>query len=174
MAESTYWSDDRRYAVRISDDVITTMVQLCIQATSNETGGILVGQYTEDLKYAQILTASRAPRDSHGGPMWFFRGVRSLQRWIDIMWSRQHQYYLGEWHFHPGGVSRPSLTDIRQMEQIAGSPDYRCPEPILLIIAGNVMHKWEVGVYVFPYNLRYLELHLTHTNQQGGDSNALR
>lgn len=172
MSESVYWSNGRRYEVKIGDDIIAMMVKLCVQAAGKETGGILVGQYTEDLRCAHILAASPAPRDSHSGPTWFYRGVRRLQRWLDVVWARQHQYYLGEWHFHPQGGSRPSSTDILQMEQIAASPDYHCPEPILIIIGGDVTRKWDVGLYVFPQGLPYTELHIAHTGQKGSEINA--
>lgn len=168
MSEREYWSDGYRYGVKIGDDIIAMMVRLCVQAVGKETGGIVVGQYTEDLRCAQILTASSAPRDSRSGPTWFYRGVRSLQRWLDGMWARKNQYYLGEWHFHPHGAPQPSLTDIRQMEQIAGSPDYHCPEPILVIIGGDVTRNWSVGLYVFPRGLPYTELHGAHANQKEG------
>jgi integrative and conjugative element protein (TIGR02256 family) len=153
MAERAYWSDDRRYGAQIVDELISKMIRLCAQAAGQETGGILVGQYTAALDCAVIRAVSRAPSDSTRGRMWFDRGVR-----VEHLWARDRQYYLGEWHFHPQGAPLPSLTDIRQMEQIAASVNYRCPEPILVIIGGDPPHSWGLRVFAFPQGVPYQEL----------------
>lgn len=158
MAEHAYWSEDRRYGVRIAGELIAKMVRLCAQAAGDETGGILVGHYTVALNCAVIRAVSRAPSDSARGRTWFDRGVRGLQRWIDRLWARERYYYLGEWHFHPQGAPLPSATDIRQMEQVAASVNYRCPEPILVIIGGDPPRHWELRVFIFPHSAPYQEL----------------
>lgn len=165
MGERLYWSDDRSYGVRIADELIAKMVLLSAQAVNNETGGILVGHYTRGLECAVIDAVSRAPSDSVGGRTWFNRGVRGIQRWVNRLWVREHQYYLGEWHLHPQGPPIPSATDIGQMMQIAESLDYHCPEPILIIIGSAPPHHWDIAVYVFPSSASYVTLHWVRADQ---------
>jgi hypothetical protein len=51
-------------------------------------------------------------------------------------WSRG-EYYVGEWHSHPGGTPDPSSNDLREMQAISREVSYRCPKPIM-IIAGTL------------------------------------
>ena len=143
------WSADRRYGVRIQREVLGAILGMCAQAGSVETGGILVGRYNREHSCAQVTRASPAPTDSRSGKNWFVRGVRGLQRWINTLWCRG-EYYLGEWHFHPGAARSASGRDSRQMLEIAQSFSYRCPEPILVIIAGDPHATWYVNALVFP------------------------
>ncbi|HKH36596.1 MAG TPA: Mov34/MPN/PAD-1 family protein [Rubrobacter sp.] len=58
-----------------------------------------------------------------------------MQRWLDGLWRRRkRRYYLGEWHFHPGGAAEPSPTDTEQMAKIMHSASYKCPEPVPLLV----------------------------------------
>ena len=118
----------------------------------------LAGFYTTAHDCAVVTAVSRAPSDSRHGRTHFLRGVRGLQRWIDYLWRRKHHYYLGEWHFHPGGPPRPSFTDTEQMKKFAASPDYQCPEPLLVIIGGTPPETWTVAACVFPRGQGVVEL----------------
>jgi len=55
---------------------------------------------------------------------------------------------LGEWHFHPEASSILSEQDLQQMQQIAASDLYSCPEPLLLIIGGTPPSDWTMNAYV--------------------------
>lgn len=123
------------------------MLVACARASGRETGGILVGHYTDALDCAVVTRASRAPSDSKRGATWFVRGVRGLQRWISRLWH-EGRYYLGEWHSHPGTDPTPSAIDIAQMRAIAGSSLYRCPEPILVIVGGGPRGGWCVNAVI--------------------------
>jgi len=48
--------------------------------------------------------------------------------------------------------ARPSSsgTDTIQIKEISDSLQYNCPEPVLLIIGGNLPEAWEVEAYVSP------------------------
>lgn len=129
--------------------LIDRLESLCLEAGRVETGGILVGVYTEELDCAIVTGVSGPPRDSRGGPAWFIRGVYGLQRWLDGLWKKERHYFLGDWHFHPGAVPEPSAQDIRQTEEIALSPKYMCPEPILLIVGGDPPEVLHPGAFVY-------------------------
>jgi len=124
-----------------------------------ETGGILVGWYTETLDCAMVMHASEEPADSRKGRTCFHRGVAGLQQWLQKLWcGKRRHYYLGEWHFHPAGASLPSGTDISEMKSLSKSMGYHCPEPLLIIIGGNPPSIWEMRVFVFPRESEPLEL----------------
>ena len=91
-----------------------------------------------------------APPDSRAGPTWFHRGTAGLQRLVGRAWRDRGEYYLGEWHHHPGAAPTPSLTDVTQMRAIATDPARACPEPILVIVGGDPADAWAIsaGVYL--------------------------
>src|ERR1051325_3106003 len=110
MSELEFWSEDGRFGLKVMPAEVKKILQLCKRSHPHETGGILLGRYSDDHNCALVTAATSAPADSRSGRTWFVRGVRGLQRTIDRLWTRQHEYYLGEWHFHPGGVPDPSQT----------------------------------------------------------------
>jgi integrative and conjugative element protein (TIGR02256 family) len=150
MSDLEFWSEDHRFGLKVAKETMTHILKMCAASKANETGGILVGFYTPAHDCAVVAAASKAPSDSQSGRMRFVRGVRGLQRWIELLWRRRQHYYLDEWHFHPDGLPYPSHTDIEQMRRIAEAVHYRCPEPVLLIVGGNPTAKWEARAYVFP------------------------
>jgi integrative and conjugative element protein (TIGR02256 family) len=158
MPDLEFWSIDRKFGLILQEMHVSLLLALCAQSKPHETGGILAGFYTTAHDCAVVTAVSRAPSDSRHGKTHFFRGVRGLQRWIDYLWRRKHHYYLGEWHFHPGGPPRPSFTDTEQMKKFAASSDYQCPEPILVIIGGTPPETWTVGTYVFQMDQGVVEL----------------
>lgn len=158
MNEILYQTPDQKYGCQLSDITIQRMLSLCQQSKAAETGGVLVGYYNEDYSCAVVTEVSSAPTDSRSGPTWFQRGIVGIQFWLNNLWKqRQPQYYLGEWHFHPGGTPQPSRTDINQMKKVASSKQYQCPEPLLIIIGGTPPDNWSMRVFVFS-NKTYYEL----------------
>ncbi|HCM3801602.1 TPA: Mov34/MPN/PAD-1 family protein [Klebsiella variicola subsp. variicola] len=59
-------------------------------------------------------------------------------------------YYVGEWHFHPGGSPEPSGDDFRSMTSIAANPDYQCLEPVMIILGGDPAGSYSLSASVFP------------------------
>jgi proteasome lid subunit RPN8/RPN11 len=132
MIDFVFSSQDGSFRMVLPERCLREARRYSASSGSAETGGILVGRYSEDLRTAHVIRALGPPSDSRRGPAWFVRGVRGLQRALVRLW-RNHEYYLGEWHYHPGAPN-PSSTDVTQISTIAASEDYRCPEPILCII----------------------------------------
>ena len=132
--------------VSISQDHIETMANHVAKSFPLETGGIIVGYYTEDLSQAVICLITGPPPDSVHGRYTFKRGTKGLKEILKNAQSEK-QFYLGEWHLHPNGTTEPSCQDVNQMKDIAGSKAYNCPEPIMIIIAGNAI-KYEIGVFL--------------------------
>jgi integrative and conjugative element protein (TIGR02256 family) len=119
-----------------------------------ETGGVLIGKYSTDHRTAFVTRVHGPPPDSRAGSTWFVRGVRGLQRVLREYWIRG-EYYLGEWHYHPGAPT-PSSTDLKQMTTIATSHAYCCPEPVLCVVGSRGELRW----FVVPRGEHEIELHL--------------
>lgn len=137
-----------RYAVEIPKSAIQAMLKHCRNATPEETGGILIGHYSEDHVCAIVTQVTGPPSDSRRFSARFFRGVSGLQQLLNQLWSQHRGYYLGEWHFHPINNPRPSSVDRREMSHISRSEQYSCPEPLLVIVAGAPDGDWSISVTV--------------------------
>ena len=144
--QRVFHSSDGKYKVLLTAASVHSLVARCSEASDTETGGILLGHYNAAHDTAIVSYVSEAPTDSECGTTWFTRGVRGLQRLISKFW-REREYYLGEWHFHPNGSATPSGQDIAQMAEIANTPSYHCPEPLLLVVGGKC-EEYSFGAYV--------------------------
>lgn len=146
-----FWSEDRRFGLHVGEEHVRRVLKTCRSARELETGGILIGRYSETHDRAFVVRVSGAPRDSRAGRTWFERGVEGLQKLLDSHWHRREGFYIGEWHFHPGAAPVPSDVDHRTMRRIAAASDfYNCPEPVLLVIGGDPSAQWSVSATVFP------------------------
>ncbi len=119
--------------LELPDDVAKYMRRRTSRAKAKETGGILIGYYSADLNLATVLRATGAPNDSRSGSTWFTRGIAGLDEMLRRAW-RADQHYLGEWHYHPGGLPEASPSDRAQMHKIASDPKMQCATPVLLIL----------------------------------------
>lgn len=147
IARRTFAAQGRRFMVRFESGVLERIEQQCRNSGSLETGGVLVGRYSGDGHLAKILDALGPPDDSRSLPRGFVRGTRGLGRTLAIKWH-EGQHYLGEWHFHPRGLSTPSGQDDRQMKAISHDKTYDSKEPILLIIGGVPTGELNMGLFV--------------------------
>lgn len=120
---------------------------LCEKAGKLETGGVLVGRYNKGLDEAVVTSVLPPPPDSRFGRRWFVRGISGLAEVFRAKW-RRGEYYLGEWHFHPGGYPDASDDDESEAFDLARAPSYHCPEVVLVIVArrGDI---WELSARVF-------------------------
>lgn len=158
MNSLEFWSVDRQFGLRIAQKQINEMLRLCQRACPLETGGILLGHYSDLNECAVVTEITQAPVDSRSGLNWFIRGVRGLQNKLDHLWRRNRKFYIGEWHFHPFGSPQPSPPDIRQMQEISTSEQYHCPEPVLLILGGDPKAQFLPGAFVFPRGQRFIAM----------------
>lgn len=142
-------SPDARFGASVSHSALATMLCACRSSPDGETGGILVGRYSPDLRTANVTAASTRPATSKSGRTWFVRSVTGLTEWLDQLWSARAGHYVGEWHFHPNASATPSTQDAEQMWQIARTPSYDCAVPLLVIIGGNAHAAFTVHMEVF-------------------------
>jgi integrative and conjugative element protein (TIGR02256 family) len=153
-----FWSSDRAFGLHIEPHIVHTVFRHCHAAFPNETGGILIGRYSARHDCAVVQEASEPPKDSRASPTSFYRGVDGLQQRLDVAWKKYGNYYLGEWHSHPLARPVPSGADDVQLTEIAVSSNYRCPEPLLLLIGREMSRIVDCRAYVYPLNEQRQEL----------------
>ena len=141
-------STNKNFGVKISGQLLRHLHDLCEKSYPYETGGILIGRYSENLKWAKIVAATGAPNDSKRSFCSFIRSSQGVSSLLKRM-CKKRQYYLGEWHYHPNASPQPSKLDIETMLKLSKSEELRCPEPILLIVGGNSENWYHyVGVHL--------------------------
>lgn len=160
-------TEDGSFAVELQSSVLGALDRYCRDAGSVETGGILVGRYSDDLTLAIVREATPPPTDSKRGRSWFIRGVSGLTEMLSKRWrARERTFYLGEWHFHPATHVEPSNDDFAQMIEISRAREYVCKEPLLLIL-GAAKHEGQriFRTFVCPAEEGPLELHRAEEEQ---------
>jgi integrative and conjugative element protein (TIGR02256 family) len=154
-------TEDGRFAVELPASVRSALDGFCAESGAVETGGILVGRYSDDLIRALVCEATPPPSDSKRGRSWFIRGVSGLREMLGRRWqARERSFYVGEWHFHPATSVSPSSDDFSQMLKISQTRDYDCKAPLMLIF-GAVKHEGAriFRAFVCPVDGAPLELH---------------
>ncbi len=164
MPENLFQSPDCRYGLHIPETEMRRILAHCRDARSCETGGILIGRYSNAHDWAIVSETTGPPSDSQRGWNWFRRGIRGLQQLLNRIWRRSRLFYLGEWHFHPNAPPSPSGRDIAQMKSIATTAHYRCPEPVLLIVGGDPNGEWTARAFVSRRGDETIELR--HADKQ--------
>lgn len=165
-----FWSENRDYGLKIPAEALSRVLELSRRAAPKETGGVLVGYYTEAQDCAVVMEVSAPPPDSKSTRNSFVRGTVGLQGWLNKLWRNERTFYLGDWHSHPGQAPSASLTDIAQLKEIAEDETRKCPEPVALLIGGAAVGANDVGAYVYPRGAGLIELlrhNLCQTQQRG-------
>lgn len=147
MAKYSYRSSDCRFGLTLDEKQLRKMLEYAKVAIPNETGGILVGQYSRSLDMAILHDVSSPPVDSRAGTTWFQRGFKGLSSWLKRLW-KSNTHYIGEWHFHPFAQPDPSGVDRTQIREISQQTTYQCKVPILLILGGDPSGTWLVRAFV--------------------------
>lgn len=154
-----FWSEDRGFGLKVPMRLLSRMLELSRSAAPKETGGVLVGYYVEAQDCAIVTEVSEAPPDSRSGRYFFVRGIAGLQQWLDKLWCKERNFYLGDWHSHPGKAPRASPTDILQLEEIAEDESRKCPEPVAILIGGAATDTQDVGAFVYPRGSGLIEMY---------------
>jgi integrative and conjugative element protein (TIGR02256 family) len=102
----------------------------------SETGGLLGGYWTsdDDLVVVSSVVASRRARRS---TLSFESSVRDDWEAIaNVVSASSGAFtYVGDWHSHPFGGSRPSRRDFETTVNVSRSHDADTPRPLLWIAA---------------------------------------
>lgn len=131
-------TEDGTYSVELHPAVLGALDRYCRDAGLVETGGILIGCYSDDLALALVREATPPPIDSKRGRSWFVRGVSGLNEMLGKRWrAKERTFYIGEWHFHPARHVEPSGEDFAQMNAISRARENECSVPLLLIFGAT-------------------------------------
>ena len=103
-----------------------------------ETGGVLAG-YIDSSSGDTVVQVAVGP-----GPKAIHRPNRFLpdhdyhEKEIATIYaeSGRTQSYVGDWHTHPHGNEKLSLSDRRTLARIARAPGARAPKPLMVVLAG--------------------------------------
>lgn len=138
-----------RYSVQIGGHVIDQMVRMAKTHAPNEVGTALVGTYSTDGFRATVTGLAPFTSDSQGRRATFQRGGKGLKVFFSRLFqsSNGREFYVGEWHSHPGGYPEPSGVDDRNVFAITQDPREHCPECILLIL--GLRQQMDIGVFVY-------------------------
>src|SRR5690349_6378790 len=105
-----FWSEDRCFGLSLGRIRVRALLRFTRKARATETGGVLVGRYSEAFNCAEVTRVSPPPRDSKADRCSFERGSEGLEAWLLKLWSASARtYYLGEWHFHPYASAEASV-----------------------------------------------------------------
>ena len=161
--DAVFRSPDGRFRLFIAADLLAHILDLCLASYPLETGGVLIGHYNETLETAIVTRATGPPPDSQRRRNAFYRGTQGLHELLRVLWPKK-EYYLGEWHYHPGSSPEPSAADAKRMQEIAESDDTNCPEPILLVVGENRA----MTAHIFPRNQGVVRLTPKHDQRSPG------
>lgn len=131
---------ERGCAVHIPGEVLAAMRRMAASSKPRETGGTLVGHYSEDRREAFVTCALEAKTGARKQRTRFYRPPDD----VDGQLARIYQesggltHYLGEWHTHPGGAPAPSPTDLSTLRSLAKSRSVATDTPFMVILGGNL------------------------------------
>lgn len=121
----------------MSAEAVAVIQEQALLKHPHETGGILLGYYSSNLRLATAVVATPPPPDSKHGPTNFERGTKGLRKLLaDAKKQRPALHYLGEWHTHPNSGPKPSGTDLWQMQESSLRKLYGAKSPLLLVVGG--------------------------------------
>lgn len=145
----SFLAPDRSLAVDIEEPAVVEIIDFCLRSDRLETGGVLLGLYSPFGDRAAVRQVVGPPSDSIHRRFGFMRGISGLGSRLRRAW-RSGEFYVGEWHFHPGASPSPSAIDQSQILAFAADADadYRCAHPVLIIIGGQPPVDWAMSVSV--------------------------
>ena len=125
--------------VRIPGEVLAALQGMAASSKPRETGGTLVGHYSEDQRLAFVTDALEAEIGARKERARFYRPPDDVDDQLAQMYedSGGLTYYLGEWHTHPEAAPVPSPTDLSTLRGLARSRSVATDTPFMIILGGN-------------------------------------
>lgn len=119
-----------------------------VRAGLVETGGVLLGRNDgANVEVTHVVGPGPLARHSRTAfepdYEWQEARIADFYRAAD-----RRLAYLGDWHTHPGGTTRPSRRDERTLRTIASFDEARCPDPVMLICASPSNGVWQSSTYM--------------------------
>ena len=113
-----------------------------------ETGGVLLGYWSEDRSEAVIADTTGPGLNAVHSKTEFIPDDEYQDRMIDDIYMRSgRQYtYLGDWHTHPFGDEALSYKDRRTLQRIATLDGTGGPAPLMAVLACN-QQRWRLAIW---------------------------
>ena len=132
----------------ISEKLLAHLGEYGVKHYPNESGGFLIGCYSNNLKQLHISDYI-LPKRYNSIPCLFERSIDGIKEIFEKIFDRKKQYYVGEWHTHPNGSSMYSQTDLQAMIQIANHDTVNIENPILLIVSIDKNKFKDFSIYLY-------------------------
>lgn len=131
----------------INRDVRADLMKQAKDAFPLETGGILLGYWSEDGKDVVVVAAVGPGPDAYHGKTRFIPDYFYQESEIARLYEQHGRrlQYLGDWHSHPGGTDELSWRDRLTMARIASSKSARVKTPLMAVIAGQ--GEWSLTMW---------------------------
>lgn len=120
-----------------------------------EVGGVLAGYWNDQ---AAVVTDFVGPgEDAQHDRYTFVPDDEYHATEIARLYSASNgaTIYLGDWHTHPSGLARLSPLDKGTLRRIANAPEARCPNPLMVLLAGSGM-TWRTQVFTLGATRSFL------------------
>ncbi|MCB2196971.1 MAG: Mov34/MPN/PAD-1 family protein [Bacteroidetes bacterium] len=129
------FKNDSDWRLRIGDEISKSLFKELKNNKPNETGGLLIGKVDVKRKIIYVTRFTKAPSDSIKKPYLFERGKKDVPEIINSYREKTGGLidYVGEWHTHPTGSSKPSQTDFTAVKELRSILD-KIPYPTFIII----------------------------------------
>lgn len=130
---------ERDCTVHIPGEVLAAMREAAARSKPRETGGTLVGHYSEDFREAFVTAALEANIAARKQRARFYRPPDDEDGQLARIYeeSRGLTHYLGEWHTHPEAAPTPSPTDLSTLGGLARSRSVATDTPFMVILGGT-------------------------------------
>jgi integrative and conjugative element protein (TIGR02256 family) len=114
---------------------LALMAREAAQYPGSETGGMLLG-YWQDNDVVLAYASGPGPA-AQRGRTWFHPDQEWQTEYLARIYAASGRTitYLGDWHTHPGGSTKPSRTDRKTMRAVRRAPAARQSRPVMAIVA---------------------------------------
>lgn len=138
----------KNVSLMIDDSLLERLTQVALQNYPNESGGFLVGYYSQDFMTLHI-TDFILPQQQKSSSFLFERSIIGIKEIFNKLFVTKKCYYIGEWHTHPDGSSMYSQTDLKAMIEIATCKTVNITNPILLILSVSKNKLQDFSFYIY-------------------------
>jgi integrative and conjugative element protein (TIGR02256 family) len=121
-------------------------------ADGNETGGVLLGDFTADGSARVPVAGGPGPAAVHR-PAYFLRDLQHAQRLAAEVFADTGSEWIGEWHTHPGADPIPSTRDLNTYLGFLADPELRLDAFVTIIVtpAGSWHQPQAHGWVCYPH-----------------------
>lgn len=159
---------DLDFEVQITSSALATVSAEVGTWRLRETGGILIGYWSND--QSAVITHAVGPGPSARHSRFTFEpDSKFSQEQLNLIYWRSggQLSYIGDWHTHPMGSLVPSESDSETTFGVAADPDYRVLLPILLLCRQSFFRRqWQARAFVYSSDRTYYEAVIALTGSE--------